>query len=66
MLFKQKNYWLVISILLLFSPSCKTKKENKQEKIPATIEEPRPGTDPVVDSLKQKLDDERARRRGNK
>lgn len=56
---------LSISWLLLMSACCGSKKSRHKEE-PVIKEQPRPLTDHQTDSLKNYLDNERARRRKSK
>jgi hypothetical protein len=53
------SLWLVISVLAL---ACKEPKAAKISS-PEVIEHPKPISDPQIDSLKNYLDQERARRK---
>ena len=53
------SLWLVISMLAL---ACKEPKSTKVN-LPEVIEQPKPISDPQIDSLKNYLDQERARRK---
>jgi|694.fasta_scaffold00439_46 hypothetical protein len=54
------SLWLVISMLLALA--CKEPKATKVNS-PEVIEQPKPISDPQIDSLKNYLDQERARRK---